>query len=289
MPNQIQDFGNGRPTSMPPPSTLPDATFARRAYLQPQRAIDRWPSGTNEEQRQMQEQYTQHGHAPPNLYYNQQQQQHLPMSTAASSTPVSTFSPHHPSQPTSTPPSTASQPQPTMKSASPGLEASKPSGQSVPPSLEAQRVTALLELNSVLLQEVVNLQNAGKADVSTQPQQPSPPHEQGSGTLASGQRTQQPSPPEDKGSTTPAASQRGQPSGKVTAPKDYIEYMRRLQANLAYLASIAEQHTKPQNPIPQFPAIMEAPGVTEAENGKEWLRDMYVKMRELWPDYRGKT
>lgn len=162
--------------------------------------------------------------APPNLYYNQQQQQHLPMSTAASSTPVSTFSPHHPSQPTSTPPSTASQPQPTMKSASPGLEASKPSGQSVPPSLEAQRVTALLELNSVLLQEVVNLQNAGKADVSTQPQQPSPPHEQGSGTLASGQRTQQPSPPEDKGSTTPAASQRGQPSGKVTAPKDYIEY-----------------------------------------------------------------
>lgn len=65
--------------------------------------------------------------------------------------------------------------------------------------------------------------------------------------------------------------------------------MRRLQANLAYLASIAEQHSKPQNPIPQFPAIMEAPGATEAENGKEWLRDMYVKMRELWPDYKGKS
>lgn len=164
---------------------------------------------------------------PPNFYYNQQQQQQQqqPMSTAASSVPVSTFSPHDPSQPMSTPPSTASQPQPTMKSASPALEASKPSGHSpVPPSLEAQRVTALLELNSVLLQEVVNLQNAGKADMSAHSQQPSPPHEQGLVTPASGQRTQQPSPPEEKGSTTPAANQRGQQSGKPPPPKDYIEY-----------------------------------------------------------------
>lgn len=163
---------------------------------------------------------------PPNFYYNQQQQhQQQPMSTAASSAPVSTFSPHDPSQPMSTPPLTVSQPQPAMRSASPALEVSKLSGlSSVPPSLEAQRVTALLELNSVLLQEVVNLQNAGKTDVSTQPQQPSPPHEQGSGTPTSGQKTQQPSTPEEKGSTTPAANQRGQPSGKVSAPKDYIEY-----------------------------------------------------------------
>lgn len=161
---------------------------------------------------------------PPNFYYNQQQQQQ-PMSIAASSAPVSTFSPHDLSQPTSTPPLTASQPQPTMMSASPALEGSKPAGHSfAPPSLEAQRVTALLELNSFLLQEVVNLQNAGKADVSTQSQQPSPPHEQGSGTPASGQRTQQPSPPEEKGSSTSAANQRGQSSGKLAAPKDFIEY-----------------------------------------------------------------
>ena len=155
------------------------------------------------------------------------------MATAAPSAPVSTFSPHHSSQPISTPPLTSSQPQPTIKSASPGLETSRPSGHPfAPPSLEAQRVTALLELNSVLLHEVVNLQmhevvnlqNTGKADLSTQSQQPSPSHEQGSGTPVSGQRTQQPSPPEEKGSTTPAASQRGQPAGKVAAPKDYIEY-----------------------------------------------------------------
>lgn len=147
------------------------------------------------------------------------------MSMAASSAPVSTFSPYDPSHPTSTPPSTASQPQPTMKSASPALEASKPAGHSFAlPSLEAQRVTALLELNSYLLQEVVNLQNAGKDDVSTQSQQPSPPHEQGSGTPSSGQRTQQPSPPEEKGPNTSAANQRGQSSGKLAAPKDFIEY-----------------------------------------------------------------
>ncbi len=64
--------------------------------------------------------------------------------------------------------------------------------------------------------------------------------------------------------------------------------MRRLQANLAYLASIAEHASKPQNPIPQFPAIMDPPP-TEAENAKEGLRDMYLKMRELWPDYKGKA
>ena len=169
---------------------------------------------------------------PPNFYYNQQQHQHQlqqqqqqHMSTAASSAPVSTFSPHDPSQPPSTPPSSASQPQPTITSGSPASESSKPSGHSsIPPSLEAQRVTALLELNSVLLQEVVNLQNAGKAEISPQSQQPSPPHEQGPGTPASSQRTQQPSPPEDKGSTTPAPNQRVQPLGKVAAPKDYIEY-----------------------------------------------------------------
>ena len=173
---------------------------------------------------------------PTNFYYNQQQhqqhqqhqhqqQQQQHMSTAASSAPVSTFSPHDPSQPPSTPPSSASQPQPMIKSGSPASESSKPSGNSsIPPSLEAQRVTALLEMNSVLLQEVVNLQNAGKTDMSTQSQQPSPPHEQGPGTPVSSQRTQQPSPPEEKGSTTPAPNQRGQPLGKVAAPKDYIEY-----------------------------------------------------------------
>lgn len=61
VPNQFQDYGNGRPTSMPPPSNFSDATLARRAYLHPQRPLDRWPAGTNEEQRQMQEQYSQHG------------------------------------------------------------------------------------------------------------------------------------------------------------------------------------------------------------------------------------
>ncbi len=69
--------------------------------------------------------------------------------------------------------------------------------------------------------------------------------------------------------------------------------MRRLQANLAYLASMAEHnskhHSKPQNAIPPFPAIMDPPAVSEPDDGKEGLRDMYMKMRELWPEYKAKA
>lgn len=249
--------------------------------------------------------------APSNLYYNQQhRQQQQPMSTTATSAPVSTFSPpHHQPHPTPSPALISSHGPPQMTSLSSAFDSSKPSLQTPTTSaLEAQRVTFLLELNIVLLQEVLSLQNAGKTDVPATPQQPSSPPEQGSMTPASGQRAQQPSPPEDRGSATPAANQRTQQPGKVPVTKDYIEYdlppfilsicwdltprfryMRRLQANLAYLASIAEQHSKPQNTIPQFPAIMDAPGASESENGKEGLRDMYTKMKELWPDYKSKA
>ena len=61
--------------------------------------------------------------------------------------------------------------------------------------------------------------------------------------------------------------------------------MRRLQSNLAYLAGIAERVTKPQNVL-KYPAIMESPSVGEPEEGKESLREMYVRLRELWPDYK---
>lgn len=255
--------------------------------------------------------------AQSNFYYNQQhrqQQQPLHPISATPSAPVSTFSaPHHQPHSTPSPAANLSQGQSQMASLTSALEASKPIPQSSATSpLEAQRVGFLLELNSLLLQEVVNIQNAGKTDVPATIQQPSPPLEQGPVTPAAGQRAQQPSSPEDRGSNTPGANQRAQQQMKTAVTKDFIEYaslyfypyscldltslprsryMRRLQANLAYLASIAEQNTKPQNIIPQFPAIMDAPapGPSESENGKEALRDMYTKMKELWPDYKGKT
>lgn len=104
--------------------------------------------------------------------------------------------------------------------------------------------------------------------------------------------------------------------------------MRRLQANLAYLANVADRKHRPENPVPPFPAIMEAPvlpgsgvgnssggtGEGDGENNKggagaeghvkkedgpengggnkdskEILKEMYTKLKELWPEYKGKN
>jgi hypothetical protein len=107
-------------------------------------------------------------------------------------------------------------------------------------------VTILLEINSTLLQEVVNLQATGKAgtppsaDVNT---------EQG-------------------GAPRPAPQKPSQ---------EYIECMRRLQANLAYLATIAERAKKPHAGAPQAPPILTAPASVPAVN------DLYNKLNELFP------
>lgn len=64
--------------------------------------------------------------------------------------------------------------------------------------------------------------------------------------------------------------------------------MRRLQANLSYLAGIAERHTKPQNVLP-YPAILECPPTSEGDEAKATtIRDMYVRLRELWPEYKAR-
>ncbi len=73
VPNLNQEYGkaigivtgtghHGGSTSMPPPSTLPAATGARRVFLPPQghrTTGDRWPVALSDEQRQMREQYVQ--------------------------------------------------------------------------------------------------------------------------------------------------------------------------------------------------------------------------------------
>ena len=66
--------------------------------------------------------------------------------------------------------------------------------------------------------------------------------------------------------------------------------MRRLQANLAYLANVADRNHKPGNVVPQFPAIMEPPTHEGAssEKGKESLREIYARLKELWPEYKGR-
>lgn len=120
---------------------------------------------------------------------------------------------------------------------------------------EKARVTTLLDINSTLLQEVVNLQASGKA-----------------GTASPGDANASPT---DQGGEA-AKVQSTKPS------QEYIECMRRLQANLAYLATIADRAKKSGGVAPQAPAIMTPPPNLPA------VHELYAKLNELFPR-AGKT
>lgn len=124
---------------------------------------------------------------------------------------------------------------------------------------EKARVSVLLDINSMLLQEVVNLQTAGKAGAA--PQQPPGSHDNNNNN---------PSPGSDQGASSDGSS-KGKPS------PEYIECMRRLQANLAYLATIADRAKKSGGVPPQAPAIMTPPPNLPS------LVEVYSKLNELFP------
>ena len=137
---------------------------------------------------------------------------------------------------------------------------------SVPSPLEGARVTALLDINRLLLHSIITLQTTSKPAISD--------------------------PPETSDPSKSAQSQQSRPR-HLTNPY-YTDYMRRLQSNLAYLACIADRPHKPQNPIPAFPAIMETPALRKAEAEAEGdaerekeLRQKYESLKELWPDWKG--
>jgi hypothetical protein len=124
---------------------------------------------------------------------------------------------------------------------------------------ERARVSTLLDINSVLLQEVVNLQAAGKAG--------GPPNQQGS-------QDGNPSPTTDQ--ATDGAK------GPMQKPSlEYVECMRRLQANLAYLATIADRAKKSGGVAPAAPAIMTPPPNMPAVN------ELYNKLNELFRTSKG--
>lgn len=135
-----------------------------------------------------------------------------------------------------------------------------------PSPLEAARVTALLDINRLLLHSIFSLQTPAKP-VTTD-----------SSDLADPSKPVQP--------------QQARP--RHLANPHYSDYMRRLQSNLAYLACIADRPNKPQNPIPAFPAIMETPAQRKPESDAEGdaerekeLRQKYESLKELWPDWKG--
>lgn len=75
-----------------------------------------------------------------------------------------------------------------------------------PSPLESQRVSALLDLNRILLQEVIALQTSGKA--GTPAQAPSPPQADAK---------------TDGDATVAATAHKAPPAGKMSFSKEYIE------------------------------------------------------------------
>jgi hypothetical protein len=186
-----------------------------------------------------------------------------------------------PTRPSQTSSQTQMQMQTTPTQTPPGAGASVPSSAAAAPAVvspqvarERARVTALLDINSALLQEVVNLQAAGKAGVaSNQPasQQASPTRENSTGSPS----TADISPTNNNGSNTIAEANKS--ATPVKPSVEYIECMRRLQANLAYLATLADRAKKTGAAAPQAPAIMTPPPHLTSIN------ELYVKLNELFP------
>jgi hypothetical protein len=145
------------------------------------------------------------------------------------------------------PPSQMNSPQTAASPAAPNQAQAQAQAQAQFAAREKARVTALLDINSALLQEVVNLQAAGKAGPASNPDTNSPASEQPDASKAN----QKPSP-------------------------EYIECMRRLQANLAYLATIADRAKKAGGVVPQTPAIMTPPPNLPAVN------ELYARLNELF-------
>ncbi|CEN59266.1 hypothetical protein ASPCAL01718 [Aspergillus calidoustus] len=140
---------------------------------------------------------------------------------------------------------------PTQQSASQNVSQNAPqSAQSqAATAREKERVSVLLEINSMLLQEAVNLQSSGKAG----------------GPPAQAAQDSNPSPTSESN-----ADKNAQRS------PEYMNCMRRLQVNLAYLATVADKGKK-GGVVPPAPAIMTPPPNLPA------IAELYTKLNELFP------
>lgn len=127
---------------------------------------------------------------------------------------------------------------------------------------ERARVTVLLDINTVLLQEVVSLQTKG---------------------MAGGAPTQAHQSPNSPTSTDPNALSNSpldaaKPGGLKPASQEYADCMRRLQANLSYLATIADAKKKVSGQLPIGPAIMIPPPHLQE------VHDLYKRLNQLFPE-----
>ncbi|KAH7360198.1 hypothetical protein BKA65DRAFT_492607 [Rhexocercosporidium sp. MPI-PUGE-AT-0058] len=167
-------------------------------------------------------------------------------------------------------------------------------------SREKERVTLLLDINRELLMEVMKIQ-AAQVEAKKEETAPGATSPEGGGK----EKTEQEKAEKEKAEKEKV--EKAKPSSR-----EYVECMRRLQSNLAYLAAIADRSHKPSSQIPPHPAIMTAPMVTpkpalvpasspksdskdsdekksddkkveEEENRTEILKEQYKKLQALFP------
>ncbi|KAL5389194.1 hypothetical protein DPSP01_002508 [Paraphaeosphaeria sporulosa] len=262
-----QQFANGQPGGFPAsmPGGASQATSG--AVMQ--------PGGLSQSQLQMhqaraaalqQQQQQQQGQASPYSSApfaqalaspaHQQFIQNRNTASPATSQHTNTASPYATPQQTHSPsvPATQGMNPPTSQPAAAQPMASQTPTKALPQSpvspvsqaREKQRIDTLLEINQVLIQQVMELYEQGKAGHIG----PAPDAKQ------EGEKAQQPSP-------------------------EYRDYMRRLQANLAFLAQNAEKHTKPNQNIMPGPAIMVAP------SSPDDLVKLYSRLQSLFPGWKG--
>jgi len=67
---------------------------------------------------------------------------------------------------------------------------------------------------------------------------------------------------------------------KHPAYADGRRFMRRMQANLAYLANVAERPNRPGNPVIAWPPIMASPASPPS------LVEMYTKLQSMFPGWK---
>lgn len=173
--------------------------------------------------------------------------------------------------------------------------------------IDQERVDALLNVNNLLLQEVTTLQKAG-LKATPNPQSPQGPNQAqvSPQTKVEGNNTTPTStdPPtgDQHAQTTSTSSTPTITTPTTTAPpqalnnpnsnyRKFGEYMSRLKTNIMYLVTISDPSKAKHRP--PYPTHLEEPpgwlveGVKEGDREIfEALKEAYVKLRELWPDWK---
>ncbi|KAL9623547.1 MAG: hypothetical protein Q9160_002228 [Pyrenula sp. 1 TL-2023] len=130
---------------------------------------------------------------------------------------------------------------------------------------EKLRVSVLLEINAHLLQDVISLQGQGKAGFTSAGQPQQSPTQDSPPNSATGEQ--------HPGSNNNSPVDPSKPNKPASI--EYLEDMKRLQANLAYLAAVADRNKR--NTMPNGPQIMAPPQHLKS------IYDLYKKLIALFP------